>query len=139
MRILILCTGNSCRSQMAEGILRLLDPRLEVISAGTLPAPRVHPLAVRVMKEIGVDIASAVPKSVDRFTGDAFDAVITVCDNARETCPVFTGTVGLRLHQGFDDPALFHGTDGEVLQEFRRVRDQIRSFFTGFHTSLHAL
>lgn len=124
---------------MAEGILRSLNPRLEVSSAGTLPAPRVHPLAVRVMKEIGVDISTAVPKSVDRCMGEAYDAVITVCDHARETCPVFTGRVGLRLHQGFDDPALFHGTDEEVLQEFRRVRDQIRSFFTGFHASLHAL
>ena len=130
-RILILCTGNSCRSQMAEGIVRTLDPLVEAHSAGTHPATRVHPMAVRVMKEIGVNIASAAPKSVDRYTGEAFDAVFTVCDHARETCPVFTGTVGLRLHQSFDDPALFSGTEEEVLQEFRRVRDQIRWFFTG--------
>jgi arsenate reductase len=124
---------------MAEGILRSLDPGLDVFSAGTLPAARVHPLAVRVMKEIGVDISAAVPKSVDRFTGEQFDAVLTVCDQARETCPVFSGRVGLRLHQGFDDPAIVQGTNEEVLLEFRRVRDQIRVFFTGFHASLHAL
>lgn len=138
-RILILCTGNSCRSQMAEGILRSLDPGIEVCSAGTFPASSVHPAAIRVMKEIGVDISSALPKSVDRFTGERFDAVITVCDNARETCPVFTGRTGLRLHQAFDDPAVVQGTDEAVLQEFRRVRDQIRMFFMGFHAAWHDL
>ena len=125
-RILILCTGNSCRSQMAEAILRTLDGSLEVHSAGTSPAERVHPLALRVLEEIGIRHSGSRPKSVDEFLGQAFDYVITVCDHAKETCPVFTGAVGRRLHIGFDDPASATGSDEEILAEFRRVRDEIR-------------
>lgn len=138
-RILILCTGNSCRSQMAEAILRRLDPTLDVHSAGTSPAERVHPLALRVLEEIGIDHGGSRPKSVDEFLGQAFDAVITVCDHAKETCPVFTGAVGRRLHIGFDDPALATGSDEEILAEFRRVRDEIRERFEVFsRTELNA-
>jgi len=129
MIILILCTGNSCRSQIAEGYLKSLDPRLEVVSAGTGPASGVHPKAVSTMKEIGVDISGAVPKSVDEFLGRPFDYVITVCDKANKSCPVFTGSVRRRLHIGFDDPAVATGTDEEILMMFRKVRDEIRTNF----------
>ncbi len=132
MRILILCTGNSCRSQMAEGIVKALDRRVDVVSAGTNPASHVHPLAVRVMRESGIDISGAAPKHVDHFLGQEFDYVITVCDRARETCPVFTGKVKHRLHHDFEDPSEFRGTDQEVLAEFRRVRDEIRDYFVKF-------
>ncbi|NOX36183.1 MAG: arsenate reductase ArsC [Calditrichaeota bacterium] len=132
-RILILCTGNSCRSQMAEGILKSLDPQLEVYSAGTRPAEQVHPLAIQVMREIGIDLSTARPKSVSEFLSMNFDYVITVCDDARETCPVFPGQVGQRLHFGFEDPARATGTSGEILSTFRRIRDQIRKTFTEFY------
>jgi arsenate reductase len=130
MRILVLCTGNSCRSQMAEYLLRSIDPALEVSSAGTRPADRVHPNAIAIMKEIGIDMSGAHPKSVDQFLNEPFDYAITVCENARETCPVFTGMVRQRLHIGFDDPAEAFGTDKEIMNEFRRVRDQIKMRFT---------
>ncbi len=132
-RILILCTGNSCRSQMAEGILKHLDPRLEVFSAGTNPADQVHPLAVRVMKEIGIDISNAYPKNVDHFLNTSFAYVITVCDHAKETCPVFTGKVTHRLHIGFKDPAAAQGTPETVLAIFRQVRDEIGQAFREFY------
>ena len=135
-RILILCTGNSCRSQMAEGFLRSWDGTLEVFSAGTAPAAGVHPLAVAVMREAGIDISRARPKNVDRFLREPFDHVITVCDNARETCPVFSGTVGRRHHFGFADPAAAEGSDEEILAEFRRVRDEIRIRFHQWYVSL---
>ena len=125
-RALVLCTGNSARSQMAEGILRALDPALEVHSAGTRPAAQVHWGAVRAMAEIGIDISRARPKPVEQFLGQPFDYVITVCDQANETCPVFTGQVGRRLHIGFEDPAAAPGTDAQVMEAFRLVRDQIR-------------
>ncbi len=125
MRILILCTGNTCRSQMAEGFLRWLDPSLEVFSAGTRPGGKVHPLAVRVMAEKGIDISGGRPKDVKEFIDLPFDHVITVCDGAREECPVFTGEVKQRHHIGFDDPAEATGTEEEVLAVFRRVRDEI--------------
>ena len=125
-RILILCTGNSCRSQMAEGILQSIDQTLEVFSAGTIPAAAVHPKAITVMKEIGVDLSTHAPKSVDRFLPQSFDYVITVCDHAKETCPVFLGTVTHRLHIGFRDPAEATGTEEEQLAVFRSVRDEIR-------------
>jgi len=136
MRILILCTGNSCRSQMAEGILRLLDPGSEFFSAGIRPEKAVNPHAVKVMKEIGIDISSQYPKSVDQFIDEAFDVVITVCDNARESCPVFTGKVGKRLHIGFDDPAAAHGTEEEVLAVYRRIRDEIGTTFRDVYKDL---
>ena len=130
MRILILCTGNSCRSQMAEGFLKSFDPSWEVLSAGTKAASRVHPLAVTVMNEIGIDLSKNYPKTVDSLISQSFDYVITVCGNAKETCPVFIGNVKHRIHIGFDDPAEAKGTDGEILAEFRRIRDEIK---TGFH------
>lgn len=134
-RILILCTGNSCRSQMAEGILKSLDESLEVHSAGTKPAERVHPRAVQVMKEIGIDISDGSPAHVDRFLGQSFDYVITVCDHARETCPVFTGSVFKRLHLGFEDPAEATGSEEHVLAVFRKIRDEILREFTSFYKS----
>ena len=134
LRILILCTGNSCRSQMAEGFLRSFDPGIEVHSAGTQPATRVHPKAIAVMKEAGIDLSHAKPKSVDQFIGEPFDFVITVCDHAKETCPVFTGRVKQQLHIGFDDPAGATGTDDQVVAVFRRVRDEIRKQFWDFYS-----
>jgi arsenate reductase len=128
-RILILCTGNSCRSQMAEGFLKSFGDQLEVYSAGTAPAARVHPKAIAVMKEVGIDIGDATPKDVDNFLGESFDYVITVCDNARESCPVFMGRVDHRLHIGFEDPADATGSDEEKIRVFRRVRNEIRERF----------
>lgn len=133
MRILILCTGNSCRSQMAEGFLKSFDERMEVFSAGTNPAERIHPKAVQVMKEAGLDLSGNYPKSVDQFLKMPFDYVITVCDNARETCPFFAGAVKHRLHIGFDDPAEASGSEDEVLAVFRRVRDEIKRDFWKFY------
>ena len=103
MKILILCTGNSCRSQMAEGFLKSFDARLEVFSAGTHPAPYPNPNAVAVMKEAGIDISLNKPKKVDLFLAESFDFVVTVCGGAQESCPAFTGNVKHRLHIGFDD------------------------------------
>ena len=133
MRILVLCTGNSARSQMAEGLLRSLDPRLEVHSAGTRPAAQVHPASVRAMAEIGIDIGDHRPKSVGQFLEQPFDFVITVCDHANETCPVFTGTVRRRVHIGFEDPATASGSEEEILAAFRRVRDEISDRLTQFY------
>ena len=134
-RILILCTGNSCRSQMAEGFLKSFDPNLEVYSAGTNPASHVSSRAIQVMKEIGIDISQEYPKSVDQFLNDSFDYVITVCDYAKETCPAFSGKVTHRLHIGFDDPAEATGTEEEVIAIFRRVRDEIKEQFYEFYQS----
>ena len=125
MKILILCTGNSCRSQMAEGFLRSFDPGLEVYSAGTAPSDRVHPKAVVVMKEKGIDLSGHRPKKVDEFLDKSFDYVITVCDQAKESCPIFLGEVKNRLHFGFDDPAEATGSEEEIYAVFRRVRDEI--------------
>jgi arsenate reductase len=133
MRILILCTGNSCRSQMAEGFLRSFDARLDVYSAGTHPAPHANPSAVAAMKEVGIDISQNRPKNVDLFVADPFDYVITVCGGAREVCPAFTGDVKNRLHIGFDDPADASGTNEEVMKVYRRVRDEIRDGFYAFY------
>jgi len=133
-RILILCTGNSCRSQMAERILKSMDPEnLRVHSAGTHPAARVHPLAIEVMEEAGYDMSETYPKIIDDFLNRSFDYVITVCDHAKETCPVFLGNVRHRLHIGFDDPAEAQGTEEEVLAVFRRVRDEIKRDFEAFY------
>ena len=134
-RILILCTGNSCRSQMAAGFLRSFDVTLDVHSAGTHPAPSVSRGAVTVMKEAGINISHCVPASVDRYLGQSFDYVITVCDNAKESCPVFRGAVGQRLHIGFDDPAEATGTEEQILTEFRRVRDEILLRFRAFYST----
>lgn len=133
MKILILCTGNSCRSQMAEGYLKALDERLTVFSAGTNPSTSVHPKAVKVMAEDGIDISGHTPAPVENYLDQTFDYVITVCDGAKESCPVFTGKVHHRLHIGFEDPAEVTGTDDFVLSEFRRIRDEIKRDFTAFY------
>jgi arsenate reductase (thioredoxin) len=123
-RVLVLCTHNSARSQMAEGLLRALAPdRFEVASAGT-EATRVHPLAIRAMDELGIDLGGHTSKTLDRFLAESWDYVITVCDTANERCPVFPGAA-MRLHWGFDDPSAARGTEEERLAEFRRVRDAI--------------
>lgn len=132
-RILILCTGNSCRSQMAEGFLKSLDENLEVYSAGTKPAERVNPFAIKAMKEIGIDISNGIAEDVEKYLSQSFDYVITVCDNAKETCPVFMGNVKHRLHIGFDDPADAVGTEEEVMPVYRRVRDEIKRDFFEFY------
>jgi arsenate reductase len=132
-KILVLCTGNSCRSQMAEGYLKSIDKGLQVYSAGTYPAIKVNPFAVEVMSEIGIDISKQHPKNVGEFINDWFDYVITVCDNAKESCPVFTGNVKNRLHIGFDDPADAVGSKEEVIKVYRRVRDEIRRDFEKFY------
>lgn len=124
-RVLILCTGNSARSQMAEGILRhIAGDRFEVESAGTAPS-RVRPEAIEAMSEIGIDISSYRSKSVDEFSSQPFDQIITVCDNAKENCPVFPGRAN-RIHWSFEDPAAVNGTETEQLDAFRRIRDEIR-------------
>ena len=132
-KILILCTGNTCRSQMAEGFLKSFDDELEVFSAGVKPEGRVNPNAVKVMEEIGIDISGGVPQDVNEFIDMNFDYVITVCDNAKETCPVFTGNVEERLHIGFEDPADATGTEEEILCVFRKVRDEIKKDFKDFY------
>jgi arsenate reductase len=139
MKILILCTGNSCRSQMAHGFLQSFDKNIEVHSAGTEPAALVNQTAVKVMHEVGVDISEHIPKLVDIYLKDEWDYVITVCDNARETCPVFFGKVKQSLHMGFEDPSHAKGTDEYILSEFRRVRDEIkRSFYSLYTTQINS-
>jgi arsenate reductase len=124
-RILFLCTGNSCRSQMAEGLLRYLgDGGVEAFSAGTDPKG-LHPLAVKVMAEVQIDISEQTSKHVDAFAGQSFDFVITVCDRAKEQCPVWPGAPR-RIHWSFDDPAEASGSEAQRLAAFRRVRDEIR-------------
>ncbi len=132
-RILILCTGNSCRSQMAEGFLKSFDNNLEVFSAGTKPAEKINPFAVKAMKEIGIDISAGIAENVDKYLDQSFDYVITVCDNAKETCPVFIGDVKHRLHIGFDDPADAVGSEEEVMPIYHRVRDEIKREFYEFY------
>ena len=132
-KILILCTGNSCRSQMAEGFLKSFDSELEVYSAGTNPSNQAHPKAIEVMKETDIDISAGYPKGVDQFLDKSFDYVITVCDNARETCPVFLGKVREQLHIGFEDPAEATGSEEEIIAVFRRIRDEIQRDFRKFY------
>ena len=120
---------------MAEAFLKSFNSQLDVHSAGTRPAAEVHPKAIQVMTEAGLDLATHSPKLVDQFLGQSFDYVITVCDHAKETCPVFMGQVQHRLHMGFDDPADAKGSDGEILVEFRRVRDVIESRFRDFYVT----
>lgn len=123
-RVLFLCTGNSARSQMAEGLLRhIAGDSYEVFSAGTHPVG-VNPFAIQVMKEIGIDISHHRSKSLSEFLNEPFDFIITVCDRANETCPAFPGDV-TRIHWGFDDPAAAQGSDEERLSVFRRVRHEI--------------
>lgn len=118
---------------MGEAILREINPELEVVSAGTKIADRVHPLAVKAMAEIGVDISSLRPKMVDVFLEEGVDFLISVCGGAKDACPAFTGPVGTRLHIGFDDPAYAEGTEEEIFNVFRRVRDEIRRDFAKFN------
>lgn len=133
MRILVLCTGNRCRSQMAHGILQQLYPDAKICSAGLKAASEVHPIAVKVMAEIGIDISCHYPKNVSEYSDQSWDYVITVCGDADKNCPTFAGKAGIRLHIGFDDPDSFTGPESEVLHEFRRVRDEIRSSMTEIH------
>lgn len=125
-RVLILCTGNSCRSQMAQGwVNHDLGETWEARSAGTQPAEAVHPLAVRAMAEVGVDISAGRPKVVDAYLHEPWDLVITVCDSAKESCPVFPRPVE-QIHISFPDPAEAEGTEVEIMEVFRTVRDAIR-------------
>ena len=133
MRVLILCTGNSCRSQMARGFLQSFDASLEVFSGGTEPAQQVNPKAVEVMKEAGIDISGHVPTHVNTYLNQEWDYVITVCGGANESCPAFTGKVGKRLHIGFDDPSHAVGTPEFIDAEFHRVRDEIKKRFAEFY------
>jgi len=118
---------------MAEGFLKSFDRNLEVFSAGTNPSSQVHTKAVQVMDEIGIDLSKYYPKDVEKFVNKPFDYVITVCGNAKETCPVFLGEVIHHLHIGFDDPADATGTEEEILDEFRRIRDEINHDFKHFY------
>ncbi len=135
-RILILCTGNSARSQMAEGLLRHdAGDRFDVESAGTKPS-RVRPEAIAVMRELSIDISGYRSKSVEEFCGRQFDYVLTVCDNARESCPVFPGATAT-LHHNFEDPAALQGSEEHRLALFRHVRDEIRDYLKAFIHGLY--
>lgn len=132
-RILILCTGNSCRSQMAHGFLQLFNKNLDVYSAGTKPAERVNPMAAKVMSEVGIDLSSHTPQSIQTYLDQEWDYVITVCGGANADCPTFTGKVKHRLHIGFDDPSDAVGTPEFIESEFHRVRDEIQKRFYEFY------
>lgn len=133
MKILILCTGNSCRSQMAHGFLQSFDKDIQVYSAGTHPAEKVNPLAVEAMAEVGIDISRHIPTNVTAYLSDTWDYVITVCGSANETCPPFEGNVGKQLHIDFDDPSKAIGTTAFIRSEFERVRNEIKNEFTRFY------
>ena len=125
MKVLFLCTGNSCRSQMSEGMLRFFaNDQFEVYSAGTEPTPKVNPLAVRVMKELGIDISGQYPKHVREFLNQSFDFVITTCNDAKKACPVFPGKT-TNIHWDLKDPAEARGTKAERLMVFREMRNVI--------------
>lgn len=134
MKVLILCTGNSCRSQMAHGFLQSFDERIEVFSAGTEASGKLNAGAVKAMKEIGMDISSHTSDSVTKYLNDEWDYVITVCGGANEACPAFIGKVKTRLHIGFDDPSHAVGSEEFVWSEFQRVRDEIKDAFYKFYT-----
>lgn len=129
MKVLILCTGNSCRSQMAHGFLQSFDPNIAVYSAGTEASGQLNAKAVKAMAEIGIDISKHTSDSVEKYLDEAWDYVITVCGGANETCPAFIGNVKHRLHIGFDDPSHAVGTEEFIWSEFIRVRDEIRMRF----------
>ena len=133
MKILILCTGNSCRSQMAEGFLKSFDNRLEVSSAGTQASGKLSSRAVKVMKELDIDISGNTSDPVENYMNEYWDYVITVCKEANETCPAFFGNVQHRLHIGFDDPTKVEGSDEFVRTEFLRVRNEIKAAFMKFY------
>lgn len=136
MNILILCTGNSCRSQIAEAWLKQINPSLNVFSAGTIPANEVHPLAIKVMKEAGIDISQNKPKSVDEFLDKDWDYVITVCDDAKENCPLFTGKAENIIHYSFEDPSKKEGTDEFIWNEFKRISLEINHIFFFFNEKI---
>jgi arsenate reductase len=130
-RVLILCTGNSARSQMAEGLLRHdAGDRFEVFSAGTKPT-QVRPEAIQAMRELGINISGHRSKSLDEFAGQQFDYVLTVCDNAKESCPIFPGRT-VTLHRNFEDPAAVEGSEETRLAAFRRIRDHLREYLRSF-------
>jgi len=129
MKVLILCTGNSCRSQMAHGFLQSFDKNIIVCSAGTEASGKLNEKAVAAMKEIGIDISQHNSDSVEKYLGEEWDYVVTVCGGANESCPAFTGKVKNRLHIGFDDPSHVTGSDEYIRSEFRRVRDEIKEGF----------
>lgn len=133
MKVLILCTGNSCRSQMAHGFLQSFDKNLTVCSAGTEASGKLNPKAVEVMKDIGIDISHHTSDSVDLYLGEEWDYVITVCGGANESCPAFLGKVKHRLHIGFDDPSHAVGNEEFIQSEFIRVRDEIKEGFWQFY------
>lgn len=133
MKVLILCTGNSCRSQMAHGFIQSLDPNIKVFSAGTRPAERVNPRAVKIMNERGIDISYHTPHNVEEYLNEPWDYVITVCGGAKESCLTFVGKVKHRIHIGFDDPSEAIGSEEFVMSEFRRVRDEIKDRFEQFY------
>ena len=129
MKVLILCTGNSCRSQMAHGFLQSFDKNISVFSAGTQASGKLNQKAVAVMKEAGIDISHHTSDSVEKYLKDEWDYVITVCGGANEECPAFFGKVKHRLHMGFDDPSHAVGTEDFIRSEFIRVRDEIKEGF----------
>lgn len=133
VRILVLCTGNSCRSQMAHGFLESFDPNLRVFSAGTSPAEKVNPMAIDAMKEVGVDISGHTPHNVSEYIDEPWDYIITVCGGANENCPVFTGNVKHRLHFGFEDPSEETGSEEYIMGKFRTTRDRIKEKFLSFY------
>lgn len=136
MKILIICTGNSCRSQMAEAFLQSFDSNLIIFSAGTKPEDKVDDMAIAVMQELGIDISQKIPKSVEKYINEYWDYVITVCDNAKETCPVFLGDVRHRIHIGFEDPSNIQGSDEYRLNEYRRIRDEIKENFLQLYNEI---
>ncbi|MFI3261871.1 MAG: arsenate reductase ArsC [Rikenellaceae bacterium] len=133
MKILILCTGNSCRSQMAHGFMQSFDKNLEVFSAGTEASGKLNEGAVKAMAEVGIDISTHTSDSVEKYLGESWDYVITVCGGANESCPTFVGKVAHRIHIGFDDPSHAVGTQEFIDSEFRRVRDEIKNRFYRFY------
>lgn len=135
MKILVLCTGNSCRSQMAHGFLQSFNRELTVCSAGTHAAGKLNAGAIKVMAEVGIDISGHTSDSVERYLAEEWDYVITVCGGANETCPRFIGNVRHRLHIGFDDPSHAVGSPEFIESEFRRVRDEIKNRFYEFYTT----
>lgn len=135
MKVLILCTGNSCRSQMAHGFLQSFDDKLKVYSAGTQASGKLNQKAVEVMKEVGVDISQHTSDDVNLYLNEEWDYVITVCGGANESCPVFTGKVKNRIHIGFDDPSEVRGTKEYIYSEFIRVRNQIEKSFLDFYNA----
>jgi arsenate reductase (thioredoxin) len=136
MKILILCTGNSCRSQMAHGFLQSFDNKLIVRSAGTEPTGSINQKAVEVMNEVGIDISHHTSDPVEKYLNEDWDYVITVCGEANEACPFFPGKVGTRLHFGFEDPSKAKGSEEFIHSEFIHIRDKIQKAFRNFYDAV---